>query len=130
MVASNGIVASFDPLVGPKRFCRVRPVSRHTEMDASAAAGDKPVKTKQPKKAPAAKTADAAAPGGEKAKKQTGLALSVRKEDDFADWYTQTIVSVSILLQSAGGAGFTGLGILLVAWHDGLTPHLRRSYRR
>jgi hypothetical protein len=34
----------------------------------------------------------AAAPGEKKVVKKTGLAVSAKKEEDFAEWYTQTIV--------------------------------------
>lgn len=62
-------------------------------MDAAAA---KPAKAKQPKKDKKEASAAGASAGGDGSKKvlkkQTGLALSVTKEEDFTEWYTQTIV--------------------------------------
>ena len=43
-------------------------------------------------KAEAAPAAGAGAGAGKKVVKKTGLAVSVRKDEDFTEWYTQTIV--------------------------------------
>jgi hypothetical protein len=66
---------------------------RRFAMDAAAG---KSAKTKQPKKDKQTGGATGGSAGGDGSKKvlkkQTGLALSVTKEEDFTEWYTQTIV--------------------------------------